>query len=91
VRRRAESLALDLPLRGDDPTLSCRESPDTYHGVRFRVDFAWSLPGLKTYRFKVRDVEVDQPIFPPTFVSLNGTLTSEVVRLDIPVIDCAET
>jgi hypothetical protein len=42
-------------------------------------------------RMKIRDVEWDQPVFPLVRQLPSGTLTSEIIPLDIPIIECAAT
>jgi hypothetical protein len=42
-------------------------------------------------RLKIRNVEVDQPVFPLRRKLPGGSLVSDVIALDIPVIECAET
>lgn len=88
--RFSETIELPLPLRENERPASCRDKPSTLRGLRFDIDYLWSLQGLNMQHFKIGNEEVEQPIFPPTFVSLRHTLTRAIVPLAIPVIECAE-
>jgi hypothetical protein len=85
-----EDIELDLPLREYDWNSSCRETPNTYRGLRFGTEYVWHFPGVRMERTKIRDVEWDQPIFPLVRKLPSGTLTSDIIALDIPVIECAQ-
>jgi len=86
-----ESIELDLPLREHDRSPSCHERANTYRRLRLSTEYVWDFPGVRMERLKIRNVEVDQPVFPLRRKLPGGWLVSDVIALDIPVIECAET
>jgi hypothetical protein len=86
-----DSIELDLPLRERDQSPSCHDRASTYRGLRFSTEYIWHFPGVRMERIRIRDIEVDQPIFPLVRKLPGGSLVSDAITLDIPVTECAET
>lgn len=94
-KRFEDTVSVILPARefsqGVAPAEACRRRSSTYRGLRFTIDYQWSHPLVRESSEKIGGEEVIGLVFPEEYIFdevLGGRLTSPLVPLDIPVIEC---